>query len=155
MNQRASPPAGTGRGHRGRGSAHNPQNRFLPIAVEPDAWTLGEDPDPDTVLLRDTSRTILATNDSPDVGFDVSINPYRGCSTGCAYCYARPTHEYLGFSAGLDFETKILVKQDAAKLLRAALTKQAWTPRPIAISGVTDAYQPAERRLRVTRACLE
>lgn len=140
---------------RGRGAGSNPPNRFLPLAVERDAWTLEEDPDPETVLLRDTTRTVLATNDSPDVGFDVSLNPYRGCSQGCAYCYARPTHEYLGFSAGLDFETKVLVKADAPQLLRAELMKKSWTPQAIAFSGVTDAYQPAERRLRITRGCME
>lgn len=142
-------------GHRGRGAADNPGNRFLPIAVERDDWTLAEDPAPETKLLRDSSRSILATNDSPDVGFDVSLNPYRGCEHGCAYCYARPTHEYLGMSAGLDFESKILVKEDAADLLREELLKPGWTPQPIAFSGVTDAYQPVERRLGVTRACLE
>jgi len=140
---------------RGRGAGFNPPNRFLPLAVERDAWTLAEDPDPETILLRDTSRTVLARNDSPDVGFDVSVNPYRGCTTGCAYCYARPTHEYLGFSAGLDFETKVLVKAEAPQLLRAELMKKSWMPQPIAFSGVTDAYQPAERRLRITRACME
>ncbi|HSM07618.1 MAG TPA: PA0069 family radical SAM protein [Gemmatimonadota bacterium] len=155
MERNGSKASASPQGFRGRGTADNPPNRFLPITVERDDWTLAEDPAPDTILLRDTSRSILATNDSPDVGFDVSINPYRGCSHGCSYCYARPTHEYLGFSAGLDFETKILVKEDAAELLRAELTKRSWTPQPIAISGVTDAYQPAERRLRVTRACLE
>jgi len=140
---------------RGRGAGENPPNRFLPLAVERDAWTLAEDPDPETVLLRDRSRSALATNDSPDVGFDVSLNPYRGCEHGCAYCYARPTHEYLGFSAGLDFETKVLVKERAPELLRAELMRKSWTPQPIAFSGVTDAYQPAERRLGVTRGCLE
>ena len=140
---------------RGRGAGINPPNRFLPLAVERDAWTLAEDPDPDTVLLRDASRGVLATNDSPDVGFDVSLNPYRGCEHGCVYCYARPTHEYLGFSAGLDFETKLLVKEEAPKLLRRELMKPSWKPRPIALSGVTDAWQPAERRLGITRACLE
>lgn len=155
MDQRSPHRSGGRRGHRGRGAADNPQNRFLPIAVERDDWTLAEDPAPETVLLRDASRSILATNDSPDVGFDVSLNPYRGCEHGCAYCYARPTHEYLGFSAGLDFETKLLVKEDAPELLRAELMKPGWKPRPIAMSGVTDAYQPAERRLRVTRGCLE
>lgn len=140
---------------RGRGAGGNPPNRFLPLAVERDAWTLAEDPAPDTVLLRDTSRSVLATNDSPDVGFDVSLNPYRGCEHGCSYCYARPTHEYLGFSAGLDFETKLLVKEDAPELLRRELMKPSWKPQPIALSGVTDAWQPAERRLGITRACLE
>ena len=107
------------------------------------------------MLLPDRTRTIIATNDSPDVGFDASINPYRGCEHGCAYCYARPTHEYLGFSAGLDFETKILVKYDAPALLRRELMKPSWEPKTIAISGVTDAYQPAERKFRITRSCLE
>ena len=143
------------RSYRGRGAGGNPRNRFLPIAVERDAWTLAEDPAPGTTLLHDASRSVLATNDSPDVGFDVSLNPYRGCEHGCSYCYARPTHEYLGFSAGLDFETKLLVKTDAADLLRSELEKPSWKPRPIAMSGVTDAYQPVERRLGITRACLE
>ena len=141
---------------RGRGATDNPANRFEPlhvIATEP--WTDPDDPSPRTVLLRDATRSILAHNQSPDVGFDTSINPYRGCEHGCIYCYARPTHEYLGFSAGLDFESKILVKEDAAALLRQALLSPRWQPRPIAMSGVTDPYQPAERRLRITRACLE
>src|SRR5262249_20381462 len=103
----------------------------------------------------DLSRSIIATNDSPDVGFDASINPYRGCEHGCGYCYARPYHEYLGFSAGLDFETKILVKEDAPELLRCELTSPRWQPRVLGVSGVTDAYQPVERRLRLTRRCLE
>lgn len=122
--------------------------------MEPDGWNEDEVP-PRTVLLRDASRSILAFNDSPDVGFDVGINPYRGCSHGCAYCYARPTHEYLGFSSGLDFETRILVKEKAPVLLRKALSSKSWVPRMIGLSGNTDAYQPAERRLRITRACLE
>jgi DNA repair photolyase len=140
-----------------RGAATNPANRFerLHFVADPDA-----DPDASalpepTLLLRDPSRTVLSTNQSPDVGFDTSLNPYRGCEHGCAYCYARPTHEYLGFSAGLDFETKILVKQDAPRLLRAALASPRWKPQVVALSGATDAYQPAERRLRITRRCLE
>ena len=112
-------------------------------------------PPPQTQLLNDTTRSILAYNDAPDVGFNVGINPYRGCSHGCSYCYARPTHEYLGFSAGLDFETKILVKRQAPELLRKALSAKNWTPQVIGLSGNTDAYQPAERRLRITRRCLE
>jgi DNA repair photolyase len=103
----------------------------------------------------DASRSILSRNASPDVGFSVSLNPYRGCEHGCAYCYARPTHEYLGLSAGLDFEREIFVKRDAASLLRRALAAPSWIPEPIALSGVTDPYQPLERRERVTRACLE
>ena len=110
---------------------------------------------PPTELLRDSTSSILARNDSPDVPFDVSLNPYRGCEHGCAYCYARPTHEYLGLSAGLDFETKILVKEEAPELLRKALSSRSWRPQVIAFSGVTDPYQPIERRLRLTRRCLE
>src|ERR1041384_835732 len=110
---------------------------------------------PRTLFLRDHSRTILSRNESPDVGFEVSINPYRGCEHGCIYCYARPTHEYLGFYAGLDFETRIMVKEDAAKLLRAELSSPKWKPQTIAMSGVTDPYQPVERRLKLTRGCLE
>lgn len=140
---------------RGRGVSWNPPNRFEPFHVERDGWTDPDDPTPDTVLLADATRSILSFNDSPDVGMDVGINPYRGCSHGCAYCYARPTHEYLGFSAGLDFETKILVKRAAPDLLRKALASRSWVPRPIMLSGNTDAYQPAERRLRITRRCLE
>ena len=98
---------------------------------------------------------MLAENRSPDVPFTYSLNPYRGCEHGCAYCYARPSHEYLGFSAGLDFETKILVKEDAPELLARHLTKPTWQPQPIAISGNTDAYQPVERKLELTRRCLE
>src|SRR5262249_55421391 len=104
---------------------------------------------------RDTSRTIIAYNDSPDVGFAASINPYRGCAHGCPYCYARPTHEYLGFSAGLDFETKILVKENAPELLRRELSSRKWQPQVLGMCGVTDAYQPIERHLKLTRRCLE
>jgi DNA repair photolyase len=144
-----------GRPH-GRGTAANPPNRFEPIwYVRDPACTDPEDPAPGTQLLKDTSRSIVTTNNSPDVGFDVSINPYRGCEHGCVYCYARPTHEYLGFSAGLDFETKILVKEDAPDLLRRTLASPRWQPQPVAMSGVTDPYQPVERRLQLTRRCLE
>jgi DNA repair photolyase len=145
-----------------RGSADNPANRFERMHVVDDPEALehdrleGVEPSPlPTLYLRDPSRTVLAHNQSPDVGFDTSLNPYRGCEHGCTYCYARPTHEYLGFSAGLDFETRILVKPDAPDLLRKALSSPRWTPETIAMSGVTDAYQPAERRLRITRGCLE
>ena len=138
---------------RGRGAAGNPANRFEPIHYVSD--TEAEETHPDTRLYADTSRTILARNQSPDVGFEFSVNPYRGCEHGCVYCYARPYHEYLGFSAGLDFETRILVKEDAPRLLRKELLSPKWEPQTIAISGVTDAYQPAERRLGLTRACLE
>ncbi len=137
---------------RGRGAPTNPANRFERLHVQ------SELPPPnavETIYLRDTSRSILARNDSPDVGFDVSINPYRGCECGCSYCYARPTHEYLGFSAGLDFESRILVKDRAPELLWAELASPSWRPQPIALSGVTDPYQPVEQRLQLTRGCLE
>src|SRR5437879_2556801 len=140
----------------GRVSSGNPPNRFEPIAYEADPEGFDPDgPGPRTQFLKDTSRTIIATNDSPDVGFSASINPYRGCEHGCAYCYARPTHEYLGFSAGLDFESKILVKEDAPALLRRELAAPPWQPQVLGISGVTDPYQPIERRLQLTRRCLE
>jgi DNA repair photolyase len=141
---------------RGRGAADNPPNRFVGTRHERDPEA-GEDEAsaPATQFITDAARTILTTNRSPDVGFEASINPYRGCEHGCAYCYARPTHEYLGFSAGLDFETKILVKEDAPRLLRRELSAPRWMPKPVALSGVTDCYQPAERRLRLTRRCLE
>jgi DNA repair photolyase len=140
---------------RGRGASWNPPNRFERLHVDREGWTDPDDPPPQTVLLDDATRSILAWNDAPDVGFDVGINPYRGCSHGCAYCYARPTHEYLGFSAGLDFESRILVKRTAPDLLRTALSSKRWQPQVIGLSGNTDAYQPVERRLRITRRCLE
>jgi len=145
---RSSPPA--------RGAGSNPPNRFEHLSFERDAdWDPEQDPLPRTVFLRDRSSKIITTNDSPDVGFEHSINPYRGCEHGCVYCFARPTHEYLGFSAGLDFETKIMVKEDAPKLLREELSAPGWVPKVIALSGVTDPYQPVERRLKLTRGCLE
>jgi DNA repair photolyase len=141
---------------RGRGAASNPPNRFERIHYEPDPDASDpEAPGPVTQLFKDASRSIIAYNDSPDVGFTASVNPYRGCGHGCAYCYARPTHEYLGFSAGLDFETKIMVKEDAPELLRRELSSSRWRPQPLAFSGVTDPYQPVERQLRLTRRCLE
>lgn len=136
----------------GRGAAHNPPNRFEPLWVEPDDGP----PSPvETRFFKDDSRTVLSRNDSPDVGFSVSVNPYRGCEHGCIYCYARPTHEYFGLSLGLDFETKIFVKEDAPALLRSALSEPNWQPQTVALSGVTDPYQPVERRLGLTRKCLE
>jgi DNA repair photolyase len=141
-------------GPRGRGSTANPPNRFELIVREPEPDS-EDGPAPCTQFLRDTTRSIIAYNDSPDVGFDASINPYRGCEHGCVYCYSRPFHEYLGFSAGLDFETKILVKEDAPRLLRRELAAKSWKPQLIALSGVTDAYQPIERQLKLTRRCLE
>ena len=140
---------------KGRGASWNPQNRFETLGYVIDDEAERDENTPRTIYLRDPSRSIIATNDSPDVGFDASINPYRGCEHGCIYCYARPTHEYLGFSAGLDFETKILVKEDAPALLREELNKKSWEPKTIAISGVTDPYQPIERKLGITRGCIE
>jgi len=146
-----------GQSIRGRGTGDNPPNRFESSRLEydPDDGDLDETPSPRTQLLKDSTRTIIATNDSPDIGFNASINPYRGCEHGCIYCYARPSHEYLGFSAGLDFETKIMVKEKAPELLRQTLSRANWSPQPVALSGVTDAYQPIERHLRLTRRCLE
>jgi DNA repair photolyase len=145
---RPSPPA--------RGAGSNPPNRFEHLTLERDAdWDPEQDPLPRTQFFRDRSSSILSYNDSPDIGFEVSLNPYRGCEHGCIYCYARPTHEYLGFSSGLDFETKIMVKEDAPRLLRQELSALGWVPKVIALSGVTDPYQPVERRLKLTRACLE
>ena len=142
---------------RGRGTGSNPPNRFYKKSVvpDPDAAPDPDEPLPRTQFIKDNARTIIAQNDSPDVGFDRSINPYRGCEHGCVYCYARPFHEFLGFSPGIDFETKILVKEDAPKLLREELSSPKWKPQVIAMSGVTDCYQPAERKFALTRGCLE
>ena len=140
--------------YRGRGAGQNPSNRFERLHYELEAGCVTKRQVP-TQYLRDVSRRVISRNDSPDVGFEFSLNPYRGCEHGCSYCYARPTHEYLGLSSGLDFETRILVKQDAARLLRKELSAPAWKGGPLALSGVTDAYQPIERSLRITRACLE
>jgi len=140
----------------GRGASHDPQNRFEQLHFErDDAACADDEPLPRTRFYRDHSRDVVSTNDSPDVPLDAGINPYRGCEHGCCYCFARPTHEYLGFSAGLDFETKILVKEDAPALLRKRLGSPRWRPRPLMLSGNTDPYQPAERRFSVTRGVLE
>ena len=141
---------------RGRGAGINPPNRFEALHYEVEDWCEPEeDPRPiKTSFFKDDSQSVISHNNSPDVGFDVSLNPYRGCEHGCAYCYARPTHEYLGFSAGVDFETKILVKPNAPALLAQVLAKPSWRPQHLALSGVTDPYQPIERRLQITRACL-
>jgi DNA repair photolyase len=137
----------------GRGATINPPGRFEKLEIAIDEKF--EDPNPRTQYLRDSSQSLITTNDSPDVGFRASINPYRGCEHGCSYCYARPYHEYLGFSAGVDFETRIMVKTDAPRLLRRELSSRKWKPQPLAMSGVTDCYQPIERKLRITRGCLE
>jgi DNA repair photolyase len=140
---------------RGRGAAENPPNRFEQIHLERDAeWNPEDDPAPRTQFLRDLSQSIISYNDSPDIPFKAGLNAYRGCEHGCSYCYARNTHEYLGFSAGLDFETKIMVKENAPELLRRELTSPKWKPQMLAMSGVTDCYQPIERRLQLTRRCL-
>jgi DNA repair photolyase len=141
---------------RGRGAGGNPANRFEKIHLERDEdWNPEDDPSPKTQFLRDHSQSIITFNDSPDIPFDASLNVYRGCEHGCSYCYARNTHEYLGFSAGLDFETKIMVKENAPELLRRELSSPKWKPQVLAMSGVTDCYQPVERRLQLTRKCLE
>src|ERR1051326_1997063 len=141
---------------RARGAAENPPNRFEKISLERDAdWNDPDEPAPPTQFFKHNSDSVITTNDSPDVGFEASVNPYRGCEHGCIYCYARPFHEYLGFSSGLDFETKIMVKENAPELLRRELLSPKWKPKVIAVSGVTDCYQPVERKLQLTRRCLE
>jgi DNA repair photolyase len=141
---------------RGRGAADNPTGRFEPMVYQPDPDTPpDEQPAPQTQFFRDNSRSLITYNDSPDIPFQASVNPYRGCEHGCSYCYARPTHEYVGLSAGLDFETKIFVKEDAPQLLRRELMSPKWQPQLLALSGVTDCYQPIERKLQLTRRCLE
>jgi DNA repair photolyase len=146
---------------KGRGANVQPANPYLATRLEADFEHVAGDEEylaeldrPPTEYLPDESQSIVAENNSPDVGFRYSVNPYRGCSHGCSYCYARPGHEYLGFSAGLDFETKIMVKHRAPELLRAWLAQPAWQPETIAYSGVTDCYQPAERQFQITRGCL-
>lgn len=141
-----------------RGTYLDTGNRFTTNTKErfDDGWeSFAEEPDPRTEFLEDRSRSAFATNDSPDIPFTHSINPYRGCEHGCTYCYARPTHEYLGYNAGIEFETKIMVKRDAALLAREEMMKRSWKPTMVSISGVTDPYQPAERRFGITRQILE
>jgi DNA repair photolyase len=137
--------------------------------VKPQPWSNPPNPYADTTLeyleedvprarvhvWEDSTRNIVATNDSPDVGFRFSVNPYRGCMHACAYCYARPGHEYLGFGAGTDFETQVVVKRQAPALLREAFWKPSWKGELVVFSGVTDCYQPLEASLRLTRGCLE
>ena len=150
----AATPAWARRPVRGRAVSYDPPNRFETVYSDMDP-TEADDAAPRTEFLPDATRTIVARNRSPDIHFGASVNPYRGCEHGCVYCYARPTHEYLGFSSGLDFERRILVKHRAPRLLREALSAPSWRPQVIGISGVTDAYQPVERRLRLTRGCLK
>ena len=147
----------------GRGAARDLPNRFEKLVLDLDVDVVQDDPDaegeatpnPKTIFLDDQSESIIVRNKSPDIGFGAGINPYRGCEHGCAYCYARPYHEYLGFSAGLEFETRIMVKRRAAELLRRELSRPNYQPEALALSGVTDCYQPAERHFRITRSCLE
>ena len=153
-------PIERGTWHTGRGVALNPANRFEKTRSErdpddADQWNPDEIPAPTTEFLPDATKSIITFNDSPDIPFEASLNPYRGCEHGCSYCYARPYHEYLGMSAGLDFESRILVKHDAPALLRQELSSPKWKPQVLVMSGVTDCYQPAERGFRVTRGCLE
>ena len=147
----------------GRGTALNPANRFEPLTVTPDPdyaeldehGVPVERAHPRTQFYVDATESVLTQNDSPDIRHAWGLNPYRGCEHGCAYCFARPYHDYLGWSSGLEFETKILVKSRAPALLRAELAARKWKPEPILMSGVTDCYQPAERHFRLTRQCLE
>jgi DNA repair photolyase len=148
---------------RGRGALSNREGRFERTRVEvgpdiepdPDVDPLADPPPLATTVTPERTRSILTTNESPDVGFEQSINPYRGCEHGCVYCFARPTHAYLGLSPGLDFETKIFSKPDAATLLRRELERPGYACRVTALGANTDAYQPIEKKLRITRGILE
>jgi DNA repair photolyase len=145
---------------KGRGTAENPTNRFEHLHYEEGEYVQhvpGEEEEhrPQTRFYLDPSKSILTKNNSPDVGFDFSVNPYRGCEHGCIYCFARPTHEYLGLSAGLDFETKIMIKKNAPELLRAKLLSKTWEGDVINLSGITDCYQPIERKFKLTRGIIE
>jgi DNA repair photolyase len=142
---------------KGRGAPISPKNRFEDVhqLQDQDAFVDADEPAPSTVFLESPVRSVISTNDSPDLGMEASLNPYRGCEHGCIYCYARPTHEYFGLSAGLDFETKVFVKSDAPERLRALLSSPKWEPKCVTMSGVTDCYQPVEGRLKLTRRCLE
>lgn len=143
---------------RGRGAVSNPHARYEPIAKErfDDGWDFAEESGPlETEVTLERPRVIITKNDSPDVGFDQSINPYRGCEHGCAYCFARPTHAFQGLSPGLDFETKLFAKPNAAELLEKELSKPGYVPKVIAMGTNTDPYQPIEKRFRITRGILE
>lgn len=144
---------------RGRGASSNTTNRYDTLKYEPTEEDFDNYCEEKSVLrtevFKDSSRTIISENNSPDLGMRFTVNAYRGCEHGCAYCYARPTHEYLGYSAGLDFESKIFIKEKAPELLREALMKKSWKPEVIAMSGITDCYQPLERKFELTRGCLK
>lgn len=156
MNQQIPPDA------KGRGSQINPRNRFSRLQVEADLEHLEFDEEAQHALRHvpteyfvDHAKSVISENQSPDLPFRYSLNLYRGCAHGCSYCFARPTHEYLDLGAGLDFESKIFVKEDAPELFREFLSRESWTPQPISLSGITDCYQPIERKLTLTRRCLE
>jgi len=142
---------------RGRGAVTNPDNRYAVHRREAvdDGWHQDEDRLQRTALGVDKSRSIISRNQSPDIPFDRSINPYRGCEHGCIYCYARPTHAWLGLSPGLDFESRLFYKPDAASQLRRELAKPGYEPAPLVLGANTDPYQPVERKLRITRQLLE
>ena len=142
---------------KGRGAVSNASGRFESQQHEEfdDGWSSPDESRPKTQVQVDASHSVLTYNDSPDLAFDRSVNPYRGCEHGCVYCFARPSHAYLGLSAGLDFETRLFSKPDAAALLQAALRKKAYQCKTIALGVNTDAYQPVERKLEITRSVLE
>ena len=151
LSMKANPP------RKGRGAVISPDGRFdawQRDAAE-DGWWNEDEAAPATELIADSAKSVITYNDSPDIPYDRSINPYRGCEHGCAYCFARPSHAYLGLSPGLDFETKIAYKADAAETLRRELAKPSYVCQPVALGINTDAWQPVERRLRVTRGILE
>jgi DNA repair photolyase len=171
-NAGAQEPSRTTRRVAGRGAVSNPAVRFDARVASPfdDGWdtlvqamgaqamgaqAVGELPRLDTSLIRDTTRSAISWNNSPDIGFDRAVNPYRGCEHGCIYCYARPTHAYLGYSPGLDFETRLVFKPDVADLLEKELRKPGYAPRTLALGSNTDPYQPIERTLKLTRSVLE
>lgn len=144
---------------KGRGAASNPEGRFettARVSVD-DGWEREAEPapHPDTTVAEERARSIISRNDSPDIPFAQSINPYRGCEHGCIYCYARPSHAYLNLSPGLDFETKLFAKTNAAELLRAELARPGYNVSPIHLGANTDPYQPIERRYRITRQVIE
>src|SRR5438874_9623323 len=156
MNDRPAPPA------KGRGATFNPENRFRRDGREAfdDGWHSGDDDDTSEPRVKTTvtiqaARTIISRNDSPDIPFTQSINPYQGCEHGCVYCLARPSHAYLDLSPGIDFETKLFAKPNAAELLRAELSRPGYVCDPIALGSNTDPYQPIEREWKVTRSILE
>ena len=143
---------------KGRGALSNPAGRFETVGVETfhDGWYVEEEPDSvATTLTPDHAKGVISTNDSPDIRFDQSINPYRGCSHGCVYCYARPSHAYMGLSPGIDFETKLFYKADAAKVLESELARPSYACKSITLGANTDPYQPDEKRMGVTRSILE